>query len=92
MLWKQKQKRAFPEPKTHLLDSSGDGSLNPHSSGESPRSPSGLVNGGNSLRPWTIHCAFIEDPLPTLDPRDEQDILAIPLLSPVRETHIEILQ
>lgn len=55
IFWKQRQKQAFLEPKAHLPPSSGDDSLNPHSSGESPSSTPSLVNGDNSSRAWTIN-------------------------------------
>lgn len=89
---KRRQKQTFPEPKAHLPASSGDGSLNPHSSGERPRSPPGLVSGDYSSRPWSFHRAVIEHPLHTSGLRDEQDILTILLLRPVREMPIEIPQ
>lgn len=50
------------------------------------------MSGDYSSRPWSFLRAVIEHPLHTSGLRDEQDILAILLLTPVREMPIEIPQ
>ena len=57
--WKQRKRQAFLEPKAHLPASSRDGSLNLHSSGESPWSLQGLEKEYDSSRPWIIYRAFL---------------------------------
>ena len=62
--WKQRERRAFLDPKAHLPAASRDGSPNLHSSGESPWSLQGLEKEYDSSRPWIIYCAFLGHPLP----------------------------
>lgn len=84
--WKWRQKQAFPEKKPIFQDHPGMAHLT-HTLQE--KAQEALVNGDNSSRPWTIHCAFMGHPLPILGPSDEQET-AVQFLSPARKTQIEI--